>query len=161
MSAHQELPARKSHFIAPDPDDYENPSTPPSSPIHGEQIQTNALLHQVIQRLVGMSLRTIETITTSLISTSDHDTDEDNEMKDNLSEDQFRAQSARTPPPSPTFDGLTAPTPNTAIRAIKSSTFLHVSSFNPLAKAFASRSPGEIPSIVNDFLRGYPSMNIK
>jgi hypothetical protein len=43
------------------------------------------------------------------------------------------------------------------MRAIKSSTFLHVSSLNPVTKAFATRSPGEIPSIVNEFLRHYPS----
>ena len=44
LSTQQGLTARKFRSFAPDPDDYENPSTPPSSPTHGEKIQTNALL---------------------------------------------------------------------------------------------------------------------
>jgi hypothetical protein len=104
-----------------------------------------------MQRLVGMSLRTIETLASTVTSTNDHENDEDNESKQ-----QSRKKITITPPSSPTFDGLAAPTPNTAMRAIKSSTFLRVSSLNPLTKAFATRSPGEVPSIVNDFFRGYP-----
>ncbi len=99
----------------------------------------------MIQRLVGMSLRTV---VTSLTSTNDENIEPEQELRKTIT---------ITPPSSPTFDGLAAPTPNTAMRAIKSSTFLRVSSLNPLTKAFATRSPGEIPSIVNDFLRGYPS----
>ncbi len=97
----------------------------------------------MIQRLVGMSLRTFATAVTS--------------PNDDDSEKKLCQERAITPPSSPTFDGLAAPTPNTAMRAIKSSTFLHVSSLNPVTKAFATRSPGEIPSIVNEFLRHYPS----
>jgi hypothetical protein len=92
-----------------------------------------------------MSLRTV---VTSLTSTNDENIEPEQELRKTIT---------ITPPSSPTFDGLAAPTPNTAMRAIKSSTFLRVSSLNPLTKAFATRSPGEIPSIVNDFLRGYPS----
>jgi hypothetical protein len=109
-----------------------------------------------MQRLVGMSLRTFETFATSFTSTDDHYTDEDEEVKYIQSEQRFRRRMTITPPSSPTFDGLVAPTPNTAMRAIKSSTFLRVSSLNPLTKAFAIRSPGEIPSYVSDFFRGYP-----
>jgi hypothetical protein len=108
-----------------------------------------------MQRLVGISLRTFETLTTSLTSTDDHEIDEDDEPKDIEFEKRLRKTITITPPSSPKFDGLVAPTPNTAMRAIKSSTFLRVSSLNPLTKAFAIRSPGEVPSIVNDFLRGY------
>jgi hypothetical protein len=152
----QGLTARTVDSIAPDPDDCENLTTPPSSPTQGAPIQTNALLHQVMQRLVGMSLRTFETFATSFTSTDDHYTDEDEEVKYIQSEQRFRRRMTITPPSSPTFDGLVAPTPNTAMRAIKSSTFLRVSSLNPLTKAFAIRSPGEIPSYVSDFFRGYP-----
>jgi hypothetical protein len=140
--------------IVPDPGDDDEPSTPPSSPTQGAPLQTNALLHQVMQRLVGMSLRTFETLATSLTSeTSDHESDEDDDPKE--SQQRLRTTITITPPSSPTFDGLAAPTPNTAMRAIKSSTFLRVSSLNPFTKAFATRSPGEVPSIVNDFLKGY------
>lgn len=106
-----------------------------------------------MQRLVGMSLRTFETFATSLTSTDDQ---EDDELKDTESEQRLRKTITITPPSSPTFAGLAAPTPNTAMRAIKSSTFLRVSSLNPLTKAYAIRSPGEVPSIVNDFLRSHP-----
>ena len=151
----QGLTARTLDSFVPDPDDDddENLTTPPSSPTHGVQTQTNALLQQVMQRLVGMSLRTFETFATSLTSTND----EEEEVKDLESEQPARKTITITPPSSPTFDGPAAPTPNTAMRAIKSSTFLRVSSLNPLTKAYAARSPGEIPSIVQDFLRGYPS----
>ena len=141
----QGLTARTVDSIVPDPDDDDNLTTPPSSPTHGAQIQTSALLQQVLQRLVGMSLRTLETVTTTLTSTNDDDIEPEQEMRKTIN---------ITPPSSPTFDGPVAPTPNTAMRAIKSSTFLRVSTLNPLTKAFAARSPGEIPSIVNDFLRG-------
>jgi hypothetical protein len=104
-----------------------------------------------MQRLVGMSRRTFETLATSFTSIDDHEIEDDIE-----SQPRLRKAITITPPSSPTFDGLAAPTPNTAMRAIKSSTFLRVSSLNPLTKAFATRSPGEVPSIVNDFLRGYP-----
>ncbi|CAF1154091.1 unnamed protein product [Rotaria sordida] len=148
--------------FAPDPDLNEDP---PLSPTHGIQMETNALLNQVMQRLVGMSLRTFETLTTSLTSTNDHDTDSDDDDDDEIKNIQFEqrlpTKNLIQPPSSPKFDGLTAPTPNTAMRAIKSSTFLHVSSLNPLTKAYATRSPGDIPSIVSDFLRNNPSMNIK
>jgi hypothetical protein len=154
----QGITARTVDPFAPDPDDNDDPTTPPSSPTHGAQLQTNALLHQVMQRLVGMSLRTFETFATSVTSSSDHDTDEDDELKEikyNKSEKRLRTRVTITPPSSPKFDGLPAPTPNTAMRAIKSSTFLRVSSLNPFTKAFATRSPGDIPSMVTDFLRGY------
>ena len=143
--------------VVPDPDDDDDrePTTPPSSPTHGAHLQTNALLNQVMQRLVGMSVRTFESIATSLTASADPETDEDEPVGDSNPQ-RLRRTITITPPSSPIFDGLTAPTPNTAMRAIKSSTFLRVSSLNPLTKAFAVRSPGEIPSFVNDFLRGYP-----
>ncbi|CAF1528859.1 unnamed protein product [Rotaria sp. Silwood1] len=144
--------------MAPDPDLNEEP---PLSPTHGVQMETNALLQQVIQRLFGMSLRTFETLTTSLTSTINDDIDEDDEIKTIDFEQRLQTKNLIQPPSSPTFDGFTAPTPNTAMRAIKSSTFLHVSSLNPLIKAYATRSPGDIPSIVSDFLRNNPSTNIK
>jgi uncharacterized protein YukE len=146
----QGLTARTVDSIVPDPDDDDdgNLTTPPSSPTHGIQIETNALLQQVLQRLVGMSLRTLETVANSLTSTNDEDIEPEHELRKTIT---------ITPPSSPTFDGLAAPTPNTAMRAIKSSTFLRVSSLNPLTKAFATRSPGEIPSIVNNFLCSYSS----
>ncbi|CAF4308774.1 unnamed protein product [Rotaria socialis] len=136
--------------FAPDPDITDDPTTSPASPTHGVQVETNALLHQVMQRLVGMSIRTFETLTTTLASTSDNETgDEDDEIKSNLSEQRFCTRTPVKPPLSPTFDGLAAPTPNTAMRAIKSSTFLHVSSLNPLTKAYAIRLRGEVPSIMS------------
>ncbi|CAF3412072.1 unnamed protein product [Rotaria socialis] len=148
--------------FAPDPDITDDPTTSPASPTHGVQVETNALLHQVMQRLVGMSIRTFETLTTTLASTSDNETgDEDDEIKSNLSEQRFCTRTPVKPPLSPTFDGLAAPTPNTAMRAIKSSTFLHVSSLNPLTKAYAIRLRGEVPSIVSDFLRSNPTVNTK
>ena len=144
--------------LVPDPDDDDDdrePTTPPSSPIHSAQIHTNALLQQVMQRLVGMSVRTLANLATSL--TSSHGNEDDDESDDeDLFQERLRKTITITPPPSPTFTGLAAPTPNTAMRAIKSSTFLRVSSLNPLTKAFAARSPGEVPAIVNDFLRGFP-----
>jgi hypothetical protein len=141
--------------VVPDPDDDERePTTPPSSPIHGAHMQTNALLQQVMQRLVGMSVRTFETVATSLVKTIEKEFDDDNELLDDSYQQRLRQTITFTPPSSPTFDGLAAPTPNTAIRAIKSSMFLRVSSLNPLTKAIASRSPGEIPSYVSDFFRG-------
>lgn len=134
----------------PDPDDNEDLTTPPSSPIHGAQIQTNALLQQVMQRLVGMSIRTFETLANNL--TLNHD-----DYDDHDDVEEIKKKITITPPSSPTFDGPAAPTPNTAMRAIKTSTFLRVSSLNPLTKAIATRSPGEVPSIVNNFLRSYHS----
>ncbi|UJR09824.1 hypothetical protein I4U23_014050 [Adineta vaga] len=148
----QGLTARTLDLIAPDPDDNDDPSTPPSSPTHGAQIQTNALLHQVMQRLVGMSLRTFETIATSI---ADLPVDEDDHDEEQRFEERLQKTTTVTPPSSPKFEGLAAPTPNTAMRAIKSSTFLRVSSLNPFTKAIATRSPGEVPSIVSDFLRAY------
>lgn len=139
------LPSPIVHFV-PDPDDDEfEPTTPPSSPTHAPQLQTNVLLQQVLQRLVSLSLRTFETVATSL-ATSKFDTDEED----------FNCERRQTitPPSSPKFEGPAAPTPNTTMRALKSSTFLRVSSLNPLAKAIACRSPGDIPTYVNDFLRG-------
>ncbi|CAF1298811.1 unnamed protein product [Adineta steineri] len=156
----QGLTARTIETYAPDPDDNEDPTTPPTSPTHGAKIQTNALLHQVMQRLVGMSLRTFETLTTSV---NDHNTDneeeddddDNNELQDIESEQRLHKTATITPPSSPKFEGLAAPTPNTAMRAIKSSTFLRVSTLNPFTKAFATRSSDEVPSIVSDFIRSY------
>ena len=145
--------------LVPDPDDDDDkePTTPPSSPIQGAQIQTNALLQQVMQRLVGMSVRTLASLATSLTATHDDDDESDDEDLSQQQQQRRRKTITITPPPSPTFTGLAAPTPNTAMRAIKSSTFLRVSSLNPLTKAFAARSPGEVPAIVHDFLRGFPT----
>ncbi|CAF2626231.1 unnamed protein product [Rotaria sp. Silwood2] len=152
----QGLMSRTVDSYAPDPDLNENP---PLSPTHGVQMETNALLHQVMQRLVGMSLRTFENLTTSLTSSNHYNIDEDDEIKNIEFEQRLPTKNLIQPPTSPTFDGLTAPTPNTAMRAIKSSTFLHVSSLNPLTKAFATRSPGDVPSIVSDFLRSIPRID--
>jgi hypothetical protein len=135
-------------------DDEDEPKTPPSSPIHGAQLQTSALLHQVMQRLVRLSLRTFETFATSISSPNDRD-----ERKDNDTQQRLRTISTITPPSSPTFDGLAAPTPNTAMHAIKTSTFLRASTLNPftnksIRNVFNTLSPGEAPSIVDDLIRG-------
>lgn len=128
----------------------EEPTTPPSSPIHGSQLQTGALLHQVIQRLVDLSRRTFESLAVSLSSPVELD----------QHDDRPRQTLTITPPSSPKFEGLAAPTPNTTMRAMKTSTFLRVSSLNPFANqsirnAFVSQtSPGEIPSVVDELLRG-------
>jgi hypothetical protein len=132
-----------------DDDDDEEPKTPPSSPTHGAQFQTSALLHQVMQRLVGISLRTFETLATSRLSLNE----------DDESQQRLRTSITITPPSSPTFEGLVAPTPNTAMHAIKTSTFLRVSSLNPytnksIRHVFATRSPGEVPSVINDLIKG-------
>lgn len=155
----QGLTARTISPGAPDPDDIDDPTTPPSSPTHGAQIQTNALLNQVMQRLVGMSLRTFETLATSVADPPSDvdDEDDDDHLDESIFEERLTKATTVTPPSSPKFEGLAAPTPNTAMRAIKSSTFLRVSSLNPLTKAFATRSSGEVPSLVSNFLRGYHS----
>lgn len=151
------FPKSSTTTVMSDPDDTdEEPTTPPSSPTHGAQLQTSTLLHQVMQRLVGASLRTFETLTTTLASSDDHD----DEVEEHFAQQRIRRRMTITPPSSPTFDGLAAPTPNTALHAMKTSTFLRVSSLNPythqsLRQAFTQQtSPGEIPSAVNDFLRG-------
>jgi hypothetical protein len=138
-----------------DEDDMDEPTTPPSSPTHGAQLQTSALLHQAMQRLVKLSLQTFETLTTSVTPSNDP-----HENKQNESLLRMRTSTTITPPSSPTFDGLAAPTPNTAMHAIKTSTFLRASSLNPFSKktiymAFPSISPGEAPSMVDDLIRGH------
>ena len=146
---------RKSSSIVSDPDETdEEPTTPPSSPTHGVQLQTSALLHQVMQRLVGLSKRTFESLATTL--TSSHDRDDADEHP---SDQRLRQTITLTPPSSPTFDGLVAPTPNTALHVIKTSTFLRVSSLNPFTKqsmrqAFTARSPAEMPSTIDELLKG-------
>ena len=141
------------NIIIPDPDeiddDDDEPKTPPSSPTHGVQLQTSALLHQVMQRLVKLSLRTFETLSTSLSSLNEQDDE---------SQQRLRTATTTTPPSSPTFEGLAAPTPNTAMHAIKTSTFLRASSLNPftnqtIRNAFSGLSPGEAPLAVDDFIR--------
>ncbi|CAF1331465.1 unnamed protein product [Rotaria magnacalcarata] len=143
--------------VIPDPDDTEEdddePTTPPSSPTQGAQIQTSALLHQVVERLVKLSLTTLKTITTSLTSSIDQDQIENNE--DEL---RLRTVLTTTPPSSPTFDDLVAPTPNTALHAIKTSTFLRASALNPFTKTsmqnvLTTLSPSEKSSLVDDFIR--------
>ncbi len=144
--------------IIPDPDetdddDDEEPTTPPSSPTQGAQLQTSALLHQVMQRLVKLSLRTFETLATSISSPNDHE-----EKKNNETQQRLRTASTITPPSSPTFDGLAAPTPNTAMHAIKTSTFLRASSLNPMMKksirnVFNTISPGEGPLMIDDLIK--------
>jgi hypothetical protein len=135
-------------------DEEDEPTTPPSSPTHGAQLQTNALLHQVMQRLVKLSLHTFETLATSLTSPYDRD-----ERKDNETQQRLRTISTITPPSSPTFEGLAAPTPNTAMHAIKTSTFLRASTLNPfihksIRNVFNTLSPGEAPTVVDDLIRG-------
>jgi hypothetical protein len=132
------------------------PTTPPSSPTHATQQQTNALLHQVMQRLVCLSRRTLGTLTTPWTSSKPDSNDFDNAP---ISKPSSRRSIMVTPPSSPTFEGLIAPTPNTALHAMKTSTFLRVSSFNQftnqsLRQALSARSPGEIPSAVDELLRG-------
>ena len=139
-----------------DDDDLDEPTTPPSSPTHGAQLQTSALLHQAMQRLVKLSLHTFETLTTSFTPTNDHH----HESKCTENAQRLRTISTVTPPSSPTFSGLVPPTPNTAMHAIKTSTFLRASSLNPFTKksisqAFPTISPGETPSIVDDLIRGH------
>jgi hypothetical protein len=107
-----------------------------------------------MQRLVKLSLRTFETLTTSDTSTNNHEENKDNETQQHL-----RTASTITPPSSPTFDGLVAPTPNTAMHAIKTSTFLRASSLNPfmnksIRNVFNTLSPGEGPSVVDDLIKG-------
>ena len=139
--------------IVSDPDESDDePTTPPSSPTHGVQLQTSALLHQVMQRLVGLSKRTFESFATTLTSSHDRDDDADGEQR-------LRQTITLTPPSSPTFDGLVAPTPNTALHAIKTSTFFRVSSLNPFTKqsmrqTFTARSPAEMPSTIDELLKG-------
>ncbi|CAF0771065.1 unnamed protein product [Adineta ricciae] len=146
----------------PDPDESDDddgldePATPPSSPTHDAQLQTSVLLHQAMQRLVKLSLHTFETLTTSFTPTKDHH----HESECNETAQRLRTISTITPPSSPTFSGLVPPTPNTAIHAIKTSTFLRASSLNPFTKksisqAFPTISPGETPSIVDDLIRGH------
>ena len=130
---------------ADEDEEEDEPSTPPSSPTHGAQFQTSALLHQVIQRLVKLSLRTFEALSASKTSTDE--------------QQRLRTASTITPPSSPTFDGLAAPTPNTAMHAMKTSTFLRASSLNPFMKKsvrqiFHSMSPGEEPSLVDELIKG-------
>ncbi|UJR36270.1 hypothetical protein I4U23_029000 [Adineta vaga] len=148
-------------LIIPDPDETDDedeidePTTPPSSPIHGAQLQTSALLHQAMQRLVKLSLQTFETLATSFTPSNDQTA---NKYNENLQ--RLRTASTITPPSSPTFDGLVPPTPNTAMHAIKTSTFLRASSLNPftkksISKAFPTISPGETSSIVDDLFRGH------
>ncbi|CAF1324609.1 unnamed protein product [Adineta steineri] len=138
----------------PDPDEIDDeddnePTTPPSSPTHGAQLQTSALLHQAMQRLVKLSLQTFETLATSFTPSNDH----------NEGPQRLHPITTITPPSSPTFDGLVAPTPNTAMHAIKTSTFLRASSLNPftnrsIRSAFSTISPGEKTSLVDDLIRG-------
>jgi hypothetical protein len=145
---------RKSPTI-PDPDEFDDddePTTPPSSPIHGAQLQTSALLHQTMQRLIKLSLQTFETLTTTLTSPIDYSESKEKHQR-------LRTTITITPPSSPTFDGLAAPTPNTAMHAIKTSTFLRASSLNPftnqsIRNAFSNISPGEAPSTVDELFRG-------
>lgn len=145
--------------IHSDPDDSddeeedEEPATPPSSPTQAPQLQTSALLQQVMQRLVSLSLRTFETLTTNRNQSSDDDDDDFDEHQ------STRPAQTLTPPSSPTLDQPVAPTPNTAMRVIKTSTFLRVSSLNPFANQSIRhmypdhRSPGEISTVATDFLR--------
>ncbi len=150
------LPKPTTTFI-PDPDetdDDEEPTTPPSSPTHGAQLQTSALLHQAMQRLVKLSLRTFETLTTSNTSSNNYEDNRDNEIQQRL-----RTASTITPPSSPRFDGLAAPTPNTAMHAIKTSTFLRASTLNPftnksIRNVFNTISPSEGPSLFDDLIKG-------
>jgi len=128
----------------------EEPTTPPSSPTHGAQFQTSALLHQVMQRLMKLSLNTFETLATTLTSSN---------QPTEISPQRLRRVSTITPPSSPTFDGPAAPTPNTAMHAIKTSAFLRASSLNPFMKktirnVFNSISPMEGPSLGDEFLKG-------
>lgn len=117
--------------ICPDPDDDEestsNECLSPKQATPTEE--TKKLLCQVTKRLVGISIRSND--------------------KENINEDKRTI----TPPSSPVLEPISAPTPNTTLRALRTSTFLRVSSLNPIGKAFAIRSPGQIPSLVNDFLR--------
>jgi hypothetical protein len=104
-----------------------------------------------MQRLVKLSLRTFETLATLNNSYEDN--------KDNEIQQRLRTASTITPPSSPTFDGLAAPTPNTAMHAIKTSTFLRASSLNPfmnksIRNVFNTLSPGEGPLVVDDLIKG-------
>ena len=142
--------------IIADPDEFDDePITPLSSPIHGAQLQTSALLNQVIQCLVKLSLHTFETLTTPHNIANNQTQVEKNDEKTRLD-----TISTITPPSSPTFDGLAAPTPNTAIHAIKTSTFLRASSLNPLTNKsirtmLNTLSPEETPSIMDGLIRNH------
>ncbi|CAF4667536.1 unnamed protein product [Rotaria sp. Silwood1] len=140
----------------PDDDDYDEPTTPPSSPTHGAQLQTNALLHQGIERLMKLSLNTLKTFSASLTSSNGQDQLQQN----NEDKQRLRTIVTTTPLPSPTFDGLVSPTPNTAMHAMKTSTFLRASSLNPymnksIRNVFTNLSPGETPSMVDDLIRSH------
>lgn len=144
------LPKSISISESDDDDDDEEPTTPPSSPTHGTQFQTSALLHQVMHRLMKLSMTTFETLATSLTTS--------NQPTESSPSQCLRRASTITPPSSPTFDGLAAPTPNTAMHAIKTSTFLRASSLNPFMKktirnVFNTISPIEGPSLSNEFLK--------
>ncbi|CAF1277620.1 unnamed protein product [Rotaria sordida] len=142
--------------IIPDPDDADDddePTTPPSSPTHGAQLHTSAVLQQVIERLLKLSLNTFKTFSTSLTSSNDQGQIQNTEERQRL-----RTTTTITPLSSPTFNGLVSPTPNTAMHAIKTSTFLRASSLNPytnksIRNVFTALSPGEKPSIVDDLIR--------
>lgn len=144
--------------VNPDPDetdDDDEPTTPPSSPTHGAQIQTSALLQQVVERLVKLSFNTIKSITTSLTSTNNQDPIENNE-----DEIKLRKIITTTPPSSPKFDPLVAPTPNTAMQAMRTSTFLRASTLNPFTKksmnnVLTTLSPGEKSLVFDDLIRNH------
>ena len=129
----------------------EEPATPPSSPTQTTQLHTSAVLHQVMQRLLGLSKRTIDTLANSLGSSK--------ESEDVDYQSSSRPILTLTPPSSPTFEGPIAPTPNTAMHAMKTSTFLRVSSLNPfvhqsIRQRFSPNSPGELSAVAHDLLRG-------
>jgi hypothetical protein len=104
-----------------------------------------------MQRLIKLSLQTFETLATTLTSPIDYSGSKENQ--------RLRKSITITPPSSPTFDGLAAPTPNTAMHAIKTSTFLRASSLNPftnqsIRNAFSNLSPGDAQSSIDDLFRG-------
>ncbi|CAF3934486.1 unnamed protein product, partial [Rotaria sp. Silwood1] len=81
-------------------------------------------------------------------------------QQNNEDKQRLRTIVTTTPLPSPTFDGLVSPTPNTAMQAIKTSTFLRASSLNPymnksIRNVFTNLSPGETPSMVDDLIRSH------
>ncbi|CAF0773237.1 unnamed protein product [Didymodactylos carnosus] len=139
-------------------DDNESPETPPSTPIQNSYLQTNVLLNQVMQRLVGLSFRTIQSLTSSVTTNMPLNEETQTITSPTITMTTRRSDICPTPPSSPTFE-LVTPTPNTVKKIMKTSTFIRVSALNPYANKSVrdvvadSTSPNEVPSALAEFTR--------
>ncbi|CAF0763644.1 unnamed protein product, partial [Didymodactylos carnosus] len=136
-------------------DDNSSPETPPSTPIQNSYLQTNVLLNQVMQRLIGLSFRTIQSLTSSL-STNVSSKEDTQTLTSPIT--TKTSDICPTPPSSPTFE-LVTPTPNTAKKIMKTSTFIRVSALNPYTNKCVrdavaqSASPNEVSPALAEFTR--------